>query len=427
MSQYQHIIRAVLAKPWAIDPDSLAWAAILDVLALRASGGSLTDQEIRARIEAAANGPRAGGTRNRNVAVIPIYGVISPRQNLMARTSGGATAESIRDDFRAALADPDVDGIVFDVDSPGGVVEGIEELASEIRAARGQKPIAAVANHLAASAAYWAISGVDEIVATTSASVGSIGVFTAHQDVSAAMEKEGVRTTLISAGKYKVERSQYAPLGEEALAAVQDEVDAWYSAMTTSIARGRGTSVETVRSGYGEGRSLLAKKALDRGMVDRIDTLENTIRRVARGAVGQKPKAVALAGATYLAAVDVDAASAEDQDEAGAAPSFSDRIEAVAAEVQSIAGEARKRADLRAEEGRSGARSGRPTLSEATRENLLLLADSLRDVAEPVVEEEPEAGATPDPVPDPTPEARRPRRDLELLEAAARGGYSLPS
>jgi ClpP class serine protease len=211
--KYQHIIRAVLARPWAIDPESLAWAAVLDVLSLRAAGDRLTDEEISARIAAAQNGPRAGGRRDRNVAVIPMYGVLSPKGDAFARSSGGTTAETLRDEFRAAVADPDIDGIVFDVDSPGGVVEGIGELADEIRGARGTKPIAAVANHMAASAAYWAIAGVDEIVATPSASVGSIGVFTAHQDVSAAMEEKGVKTTLISAGKYKVEGNQFEALG----------------------------------------------------------------------------------------------------------------------------------------------------------------------------------------------------------------------
>lgn len=414
MTKFQHLTRAILSRPWAIDPDSVAWAAIVDVLAMRAAGESLTDQEIEARIAAAANGPRTGGARNRNVAVIPVYGVISPRQNLMARTSGGSTAESIRDEFRAALADPDVDGIVFDVDSPGGVVEGIDELASEIRAARGQKPIAAVANHMAASAAYWAMAGADEIVATPSASVGSIGIFTAHQDISAAMEKEGVVTTLISAGKYKVERSQYAPLADEARASVQEEVDSWYAAMTSSIGKSRGVSAAKVVSSYGEGRTLRASVALERGMVDRIDSLENTIRRVARGQVGSRPRVAAMQTGSYT--VSLDDAGGADQGEAGAATPFSDRIDAVAADVRAIASEAQKRAELRAEQGRS--------LSPSTRADLLVLADSIRGLAEPEPESEEEEE---DPTPDETPVVGvAPKRlGLELLEAATAGGYVL--
>jgi signal peptide peptidase SppA len=367
--------------------------------------------EIESRIAAASNGPRGGGGRQKNVAVLPIYGVISPRQDMMARTSGGTTAESILSDFRAALRDPEIDGIVFDVDSPGGAVEGIDELAAEIRGARGQKPMAAVANHMAASAAYWAVAGVDELVATPSASVGSIGIFTAHQDMSAALEQAGVRTTLISAGKYKVEGNRFEPLAEEAKAAIQADVDAWYQTMTGSIAKSRGVPVDTVRANYGEGRTLMARKALDRGMVDRIDSLDNTIRRVARGTVGASPKAAALAEGTALGAHGVGIPDAL----ASGLP-FAERLALASALASDVAEQARKRADLRAEEGRA--------LSEATRQGLSALADSLRAIADepPATDEtEPDEPATPA-------EAAGPRRrlGLELIEAAARGGYRLP-
>lgn len=424
MSKFQHITRAILARPWAIDPDSIAWAAILDVLSIRAAGEILTDAEIEARIAAASNGPRGGGGRSRNVAVIPVYGPISPRMSMMARSSGGTSAETIRDSFREALADADVDGIVFDVDSPGGVVEGIDELAAEIRAGRGQKPIAAVANHVAASAAYWIASAADEFVATPSATVGSIGVFTAHQDVSAALEAEGIRTTLISAGKYKTEGNRFEALGEEARAAIQADVDAWYGTMTASIAKGRGVSVDVVRgSAYGEGRSIMARKALDAGVIDRIDSLENTIRRVGRGSVGSKP-ADKVAGAPYLVGVEGPETFSWDagvllthEDAAGAAVSFSDRVEAVAAEAGSLAGEARKRAELRADEGRS--------LSPAVRDGLVVLADSLRGIAEAEPDgEEPEEEPE-NPTPD-EPAKVAIRGDLAILEAATAGGYVLP-
>jgi signal peptide peptidase SppA len=421
--KYQNIVRAILAKPWAIDPESVAWAAILDVLSLRAAGDVLTDAEIEARIAAAANGPRSGPARNRNVAVIPIYGVITPRGNMMARTSGGTTAESIRNEFRAALADSEVDGIVFDVDSPGGAVEGINELAEEIRAARGVKPIAAVANHMAASAAYWAIAGVDEIVATGSASVGSIGVFTAHQDVSAAMEREGVVTTLISAGKYKVEGNQFAPLAEEARDNIQEQVDGWYAMMTNSIAKGRGIKGADVRKSYGEGRTFMADKALAAGLVDRIDSLDNTIRRVARGQVGGRPAggSVSLRGQTIIVGEygpEEFLTTTEFHPEAGAASpdvlgagTFGARVEAAAAEIRAIRAEALKRIDIRADEGRGPTAADRLAMS-------LTVGATVGD-EEPEDDEAPEEALT-------TEEPVAVRHDLEILELAARGGYHLP-
>ena len=433
--KYQHIVRAILSRPWAIDPESLAWSAICDVLAIRASGDHLTAEEIRAGLEtaAAANGARGGARTDRNVAVIPVYGVLSPRVEAMTSASGGTSAEMVRDSFRAALTNPDIDGIVFDVDSPGGVVEGIDELAAEIRDARGQKPIAAVANHMAASAAYWAVAGVDELVATPSASVGSIGVFTAHQDVSAAMEAKGVRTTLISAGKYKVEGNQYEPLGEEARVDIQAMVDSWYDTMVHSIAKGRGVGVDVVRDTYGEGRVLRAKRALERGMVDRIDSLDNTIRRVARGTVGRDRSKAAAAFTPGIRVASLAAGeTTDDRDGAGAATSFAARAEAAAAEVVAIGELARKRAELRAEEGRAP--------SPADGAAIAALARSVAELPGVEVEEtettettttettetvEEESTSTEAPA---TPEANRRRRvDLELLEAATRGGYALPT
>jgi len=371
--RYPQIVKAILARPWAIDPDSLAWAAIMEVVALRSAGQFLSDDEIRARIEAAGNGPRLGGGRSRNVAVIPIYGVISERQSLMAQTSGGTSAAKIASDFRAALADPEVDGIVFDVDSPGGVVQGIDELAAEIQGARGQKPMAAVAQHNALSAAYWAIAGVDEIVATPTGMVGSIGVFTAHDDLTEAMAKVGVKRTVIAAGKYKAEGALGTSLSEEGVAALQEQVDTLYGMFANRVARGRGVPVDQVRNGFGQGRGVLAKRALELGMIDRIDSLDNTVRRVARGTVGAPPKAVAL---DPTGSEDAGAPDSPTGPEAGL--SFADAIEAVAARAEAIRTEASKRRELRGEEGRD--------LSEATRDRLRQLAGSLAAIAEPAPE-----------------------------------------
>jgi signal peptide peptidase SppA len=200
----------------------------------------------------------------------------------MSELSGATSVEGLRADFRTAMADPDVARIVFDVDSPGGSVEGIEELGEEIRAARGQKPMTAVANYLMASAAYWLASQADEIVASPSSLVGSIGVYAVHQDWSGAYEQAGVKPTLIKAGKYKAEGIDFEPLSEDAIAHFQESVDDSYEAFTAAVAKGRDTTPAAVRSGYGEGRALTARRAKAEGLVDRIDTLE--------GAYGRTPK-----------------------------------------------------------------------------------------------------------------------------------------
>lgn len=314
--RFAHIISAILAHPWAIDRGSEAWGAMCDILAMRAAGDRLDPSEITAAIEvaAASNGARGGGGRAGTVAVIPIYGVISPRVSSTSRMSGGTNAETISREFDAALRDAEVDGIVLDVDSPGGNVMGIDELAAQIRDARGTKPISAVANHSALSAAYYIASAADEVVVSASGRVGSIGVIAAHQDISAAQEKLGVRTTVITAGKFKGEGNEFAPLSDEARAAFQADADTYYGMFVRAVAKGRGVPTDQVRAGFGEGRSVLARAALDQGMADRIDTLDNTIRRVARGAVTARPVAApsALETAAYRVVVPVTAGEVSD-------------------------------------------------------------------------------------------------------------------
>lgn len=320
--RYEHIVAAVMAMPWAIDPESLAWAAIQDVLAIRASGGHLTDEEINARIEAASNGPRGGERREGAVISIPVYGVIHPRAHMLARTSGGGvSAEAIGATFAAAVRDPDITGIVLDIDSPGGNVEGIHELAEQIRAARGTKPIVAVANHAAASAAYWFATAADEVVVAPSGQVGSIGIISAHEDVSEQAAREGVKTTLITSSRFKAEGNPFAPLSDEARGERQAKVDAFHRMFESDVAKGRGVPVDRVRSGFGEGRTLLAKPALDAGMVDRVDTFENTIRRVARGdvALRRPAPAAALAAAPLVEVYEAVGGLDEPEGDTGAA------------------------------------------------------------------------------------------------------------
>jgi signal peptide peptidase SppA len=202
------ILRAATATPWAILPEKLE--AIIGLLELRASGAKLSKAEIQARIGDGRRGaPASGGA----VAVLPLYGVVAHRMNAMNDVSapGGTSTEMFGQAFDKAMSDPNVAAIVIDIDSPGGSVEGVPELAAKIAAARGSKPIVAVANAMAASAAYWLAAAADEIVVTPSGLVGSIGVYQMHVDASEAVADEGLKVTYISAGKYKTEGNPHEP------------------------------------------------------------------------------------------------------------------------------------------------------------------------------------------------------------------------
>lgn len=287
---YEHIIQAVIETPWAILPEKLV--VIGQLLALRASGVRLTAEEVKERIDAARPGERQTFSSVGAVAVIPVVGTIVPRGNMFMESSGALSVQRLTSAFRAAVADPDISGIVLDVDSPGGQVGGVAELAREIYQARGQKPIKAVANGLAASAAYWLASAADELIVTPSGDVGSIGVFAVHQDFSQALEREGVKVNLISAGKFKVEGNPYEPLSDEARAAMQSRINGFYEMFTGDVARFRGVTRPAVVGGFGEGRVVGAEQAVALGMADRVATIDEVISgMVGRGNTGTRTQA----------------------------------------------------------------------------------------------------------------------------------------
>ena len=279
MKSYRNIVRAVSETPWAMRPERLA--VILDLIEFKAAGGTLTPEQVQARIGAAPVSRQV--TRAGAVAVLPLSGAMVPHASIMTEISGGTSVSAFSAMFAQAIGDPSIDAILINVDSPGGMTDLVPELAAQIRDARGTKPVVAIANTGAASAAYWIAAQADEIVVTPSGSVGSIGVFAAHTDISALQEKAGVSTTLISAGKFKTEASPFAPLGEEALAAIQARVDTFYGMFVHDVALGRGTTDAAVRDGYGQGRLMTAQAAVAAGMADRVATFDETLLALAQG------------------------------------------------------------------------------------------------------------------------------------------------
>lgn len=275
---YTHVALAALDRPWAILPATLD--VICEVIAMRQAGAQFSPEEVAERIGAA---PTRNGSAARAgaVGVLPLHGVIMHRAGMMAETSGALSLERWMRDFRSFMADEEIGTIVLDVDSPGGEVAGMPEAAAEIRAAREQKRVVAVANPMAASGAYWLASQASEFHVSPSGAVGSIGVYSSHDNLAAAYEMAGVETSLIYAGKFKVEGHDLGPLSEAAREHRQSIVDDYYGMFVGDVAKGRGATSAVVKSDMGEGRMLLAKHAKAAGMVDGIMTLDEVIRRAA--------------------------------------------------------------------------------------------------------------------------------------------------
>jgi len=264
---YRRIIEAVLQSPWAIIPGELE-VIVSKYLTLR-----------QPNFEARKIGPSSRHVRN--IAVLPLYGILVHRADVMTYFSGGTSTLEFARMFRRAMADPSVAAVVIEIDSPGGSVYGCDELASEIHDARGRKKICAISNSQMAAAAYWIGSAADAVSCTPGGEIGSIGVIGAHTDESKAMEAAGLAITLISAGKFKTEGNPYEPLGVNARAAMQHRVDQYYGQFVKAVASNRGVSQTAVRAGYGQGRMLGAAEAMRAGMIDHVETLDQMLMRIA--------------------------------------------------------------------------------------------------------------------------------------------------
>ncbi|KGC58609.1 signal peptide peptidase SppA [Burkholderia pseudomallei] len=277
----QHAIAEMLSGPWVIERSRLPF--VLGVLARAAAQDAPPDATTQARFHAAAaraaSGRQAG---NGAIAVLPFYGIAVQRTDDLGEAFGLLSLLRFAQSFRAALADDSVGGILIDVDSPGGSIYGVAELADEVYRARNRKPVFAIADSLAASGAYWIASAASQFYVTPSGEVGSIGVVTAHQSVSKAFEKAGIETTLISAGRYKTEGNPFEPLGADARRHVQNRVNDYYRMFISAVAKHRSVTESAVRNGFGQGRLLDAERAKREGMVDGIATLDDVVRRLAR-------------------------------------------------------------------------------------------------------------------------------------------------
>jgi signal peptide peptidase SppA len=243
-----------------------------------AIAGAGFDLDIAAGVKAI----RAVG-QGKKIGVIPVYGPVDQHESSELMKAGGTSIDFISAALDAMLTKADIGAIVMHMNSPGGNVYGVEELSDKIYDARGTKPIYAMADSLAASAGYWIASACSMVIATTGADVGSVGVYVMHYDESAAMEKEGVKVSMISAGEHKTEFSPFGALSDGARAEAQRRVDSTYARFTGALKRNRNTSVEDVRDNYGKGRTVSADRALAAGMVDRVMSFETLISKLAGG------------------------------------------------------------------------------------------------------------------------------------------------
>lgn len=220
----------------------------------------------------------------KGVAVIQISGAITRNAYYSAYQERYITAgqDAIAKALDAAMSDYSVKAILLSFDSPGGTVAGVKELADKIAEAAKAKPMAAYADGLMASAAFWLGSATGTIFAPVTALVGSVGVIMSHADWSKFYERFGVAITYITGGKLK-DAGYPSPLSDAARAYFQNQVEQFHGIFKTDVSRALG--ITAPESAWAEGQTLLAGEAKDAGLVTHIvRDLESAITQLSQEA-----------------------------------------------------------------------------------------------------------------------------------------------
>ena len=229
-------------------------------------GLSAPEESASAPVRAA--GSRKGTKGGGNIAVIPVYDSLVFRTLGLRALSGLTSYEDIRSRFRDARDDASVEGILFDIDSHGGEEAGLFDLVDEIYEARGEKPIMAVANEMAYSAAYAIASATDEVFLPRTGGVGSIGVVALHVDQSSYDAQKGFKYTYIYAGSHKIDYSPHAPLSPGTLNRLQAGIDEARELFIDTVARNRDMAASRVKAT--EALTFTGRHAVEAGLADGI-------------------------------------------------------------------------------------------------------------------------------------------------------------
>ncbi|QXY89898.1 S49 family peptidase [Wolbachia endosymbiont of Diaphorina citri] len=206
----------------------------------------------------------------KGIAIIRIYGVLTKKTEAFDHILDMTSYENIHEEIESALEDKSIETILLDIDSPGGEVNGVFDLADFIYSARGKKRIIAIANDDAYSAAYAIASSAEKVFVSRTSGVGSIGVIASHIDQSRFDEKQGIKYTTIFAGSRKNDLNPHEQMTSESLESLQKEVDRLYEMFVQLIARNRNLSIQAIKST--EAGLYFGEKAVEIGLADGVTT-----------------------------------------------------------------------------------------------------------------------------------------------------------
>lgn len=302
MSSLIHIADRVLNRPLLVTRDKAE--VILSVLAgrigvntpeaSRFEGAPVVEDENGARRAVPYRVTREG------VGIITITGSLVNRGAWVGASSGLTSYEGIGFQLKSAAADPAVRSVILDMHSPGGEAVGAFETAALVRELAAKKHTVAVVNGMAASAMYAIGSGATEIVTTETGMSGSIGVVLLHADFSRQLDRDGITPTLIHAGAHKVDGNPFEPLSDAVREDLQAEVDAFYGAFLSTVAKGRGSRLTAAAARKTEARTFIGKAAVDAGVADRLGSFETVLAELSRASTPKGGRSTSQKGSTSM-------------------------------------------------------------------------------------------------------------------------------
>jgi signal peptide peptidase SppA len=276
----------VMTSPWAIAPAKLS--EIREIYLAHMRGPRIEWKDMEARVLNSLVGNKRDSDKpycvTDGVAVIDIMDVLTKNAGFFSYLFGASSMTQIGEAIKAALIDPAVNSILLHVDSPGGTVDGTQELAETVFSVRGKKPIIAYTDGMMTSASYWIGSSADKVyISGDTTEVGSIGTIFTHIDQSAWDEQMGDKYTHIVSGKYKDAASRHKPLSKEGRAYLQDQVDYLNGVFIDGVAKNRGVTSERALEMADGARIYIGKQAIDAGLVDGVSTYDQLMKKMTAG------------------------------------------------------------------------------------------------------------------------------------------------
>lgn len=219
-----------------------------------------------------------------NASVININGSLVNNDAWYNELFGLVSYAEIRRAVIDAVQDETTEAILLDINSGGGAAMGVQDLGDFLMEVDARhKPVIAYSSGVMASAAYWIGSSARQVFSSKSALVGSIGVLAIHQDISAALEKDGIKATVLRVGKYKALGTPYEPMEGAAREAWDARLNTLYDFFISHVAEARGTNKTLVDTVMAQGREFFGESAVEANLLDGTASFDELIKKMHGG------------------------------------------------------------------------------------------------------------------------------------------------